>query len=793
MSSNAFGYYSGAPPGGISDAVTIDTTQTVTGAKYFTNTLNEFHGTFYGQGTLTTTDTTILGSLAVVANPGGNSGFLTVQDTIHADGDITTNGGMSADFIQLDTDVTAGGTISANDLISTSLDVDTITSDSIVSTSGTFDTLIVNNSTNFGSSITLPQTNVETNYGISASISLIVKDTVSQKYIGFLPNNIQGGLNNICSIAGDSVIAGLNSTQNQPICLTSWSTTKTGVRVEANNTRMCGGVGEVYVDGLGISLSNVPSYHSHNADFSQNIQVNGAAYLNGATYIPQLYSTNTVNSGGITTNTFTGDSVYVSQDIFIGANNTFSAQQSNQRVGIRTGNPSEALEVIGNIKISGNNNALIFADGTSISTAPAGPTGSLTGETLTLSKTNPAISSSILANHVETIEGFYYTQNFNVFLGGSDYFIPTTFWNPESGTNGITLSQNSNGSNSFTGNFSYRPLNDEVFTCPYNNDYSRAVLSSSQPSTDITAYKYLYNINVLDYASANPPCSWDTYIDSYDPATLTVHFTKPMTRGFTNKVMVGQTLVFNVTPIPTNGIYTLYYINFPLAQHKQSNYWGNTVLNPVITSQQNACSISNLGYNNNLNGLSLDCPFFGRNAFPSEEYYGNTPLYSRHNIGFTIKYSCFASSYVNGFTNNFGNPKDVLTFITSEHLYAPVNNTQFSSMSNGVWLLNGYAAAGGLEIGTYFNIKLSWGAPSGGVLVNSAQIINYGSTVTVYPANYTNCTDTDSGLFTGFSFPQAIVVMTNGGINTQIYPLIEAKTSSGGVYTNFVITATRIA
>jgi trimeric autotransporter adhesin len=88
----------------------------------------------------------------------------------------------------------------------------------------------------------------------------------------------------------------------------------------------------------------------------------------------------------------------------------------NQRVGIGTTSPSQRLEVGGNIKLNGSGNAIIFSDGTMMSTATAGTGGgTITGVTagaglsgggnsggVTLNIANGGVTNSLLATNSVT-------------------------------------------------------------------------------------------------------------------------------------------------------------------------------------------------------------------------------------------------------------------------------------------------------------------------------------------------------------------------------------------------------
>ncbi len=91
-------------------------------------------------------------------------------------------------------------------------------------------------------------------------------------------------------------------------------------------------------------------------------------------------------------------------------------------VGIGTPSPIEKLEVAGNIKISGAGNKLIFADGTSMTTASAGGGGSMSGTSIVSAINDPAtagtISDTRLSTNVARLNGANNWTGANVFGAG---------------------------------------------------------------------------------------------------------------------------------------------------------------------------------------------------------------------------------------------------------------------------------------------------------------------------------------------------------------------------------------
>ncbi|MGB8509001.1 MAG: tail fiber domain-containing protein [Pyrinomonadaceae bacterium] len=95
---------------------------------------------------------------------------------------------------------------------------------------------------------------------------------------------------------------------------------------------------------------------------------------------------------------------------------------SNGNVGIGTSAPAERLEVAGNVKLSGANSKLIFADGTSMTTASAGNGAAMTGTGIVTAINDPATSGSIndtrLSSNVARLNGANVWSGVNVFSAG---------------------------------------------------------------------------------------------------------------------------------------------------------------------------------------------------------------------------------------------------------------------------------------------------------------------------------------------------------------------------------------
>jgi trimeric autotransporter adhesin len=90
-------------------------------------------------------------------------------------------------------------------------------------------------------------------------------------------------------------------------------------------------------------------------------------------------------------------------------------------VGIGTQNPAQKLEVAGNIKVSGAGNGIIFADGSTMTTAAAGggtPSGNSIVNAINDPATNVAISDSKLTGNVARLNGTNTWTGTNTFNGG---------------------------------------------------------------------------------------------------------------------------------------------------------------------------------------------------------------------------------------------------------------------------------------------------------------------------------------------------------------------------------------
>ena len=93
-------------------------------------------------------------------------------------------------------------------------------------------------------------------------------------------------------------------------------------------------------------------------------------------------------------------------------------------VGIGTPTPTQRLDVVGNIKLTGTGSALIFADGTSMTTAPTGGGGggSMTGSQIISAINNPtttgAIGDNRLSSNIARLGGANAWAGLNTFNGG---------------------------------------------------------------------------------------------------------------------------------------------------------------------------------------------------------------------------------------------------------------------------------------------------------------------------------------------------------------------------------------
>ena len=242
-----------------------------------------------------------------------------------------------------------------------------------------------------------------------------------------------------------------------------------------------------------------------------------------------------------------------------------------------------------------------------------------------------------------------------------------------------------------------------------------------------------------------------------------------------------------------------FYTSYPNASHYDKNYLSGATENFVVKSRQNSVYITNNNYDENDNGLTLDCPLFGRDQFAANEYFGSSCLYTKHNVGYTIHFSAQIAPSRNGGHNNFGSPINILNCYTRDNLYDNTLSRQFTTMSNGVWLIMGhveqdpsfYVITPEME-----RMKLTWGAPTGGTLINKSTCSSQAGN-TSYPGFYYNMTNNEFNPYTTIMpWPTAIVVMNNNGVNTNLCPYMEAEYGENPSYLMWVtcvITATRIA
>jgi hypothetical protein len=473
-------------------------------------------------------------------------------------------------------------------------------------------------------------------------------------------------------------------------------------------------------------------------------------------------------------------------------NGFFDALQCNnlevtQRICVNKNTATEAIDVDGNIKINTSGNGIVFPDGSKLESANFVPVpgAGLTGTSLQLTTTNNTFASPIVSNHLASVNASLSSNLFNVYEFVSsgttyNYYVPQSLFEPE--INSPKLTSNADGSGGITTNI--YELSYAGLTCPNpaTGNYDEMVFTTGPFEPPFTLqYGYMMFIN-----GEAPVFSWDTKVNGFVQATGVVYLSKPALRRFTGKTVTGRVWRSNAYFFPNP--YTLYVSNYPTATHFEKNYAQGFAENNVILKTQHSVTVTNSGYDNNLNGLVLNCPNLGRDQFELTEYFGDHPVYSRHNVGYTILFSGSALTSTNGISNNFGNPKNVLTFYLKDSPTINTNHTQFQTMSNGVWLLAGYAQMD--DTTPYMTgLKLSWGDPVGGTLLSKSNCLRNTNSV-AYPTNLRQNETTD---LYDVPYPTAIVVMTNNGINTNITPNVEARITSGAVYITFVITATRIA
>lgn len=123
-----------------------------------------------------------------------------------------------------------------------------------------------------------------------------------------------------------------------------------------------------------------------------------------------------------------------------------------------------------------------------------------------------------------------------------------------------------------------------------------------------------------------------------------------------------------------------------------------------ITSFAGQVQVSPPASNTGINGLQVQGAIFGRNDTTANSFSG-TLNYTYHPIGWTIIMNKVIATLPSAVTSN------IITFGTA--------NTEFTTLSNGLWLL-GANISNSAGVGVCTSLSTQWGA-SGGTLLNTAQ------------------------------------------------------------------------
>jgi hypothetical protein len=162
---------------------------------------------------------------------------------------------------------------------------------------------------------------------------------------------------------------------------------------------------------LGMIASSTPSFTSYNGSY---LAMRGNNY----SMIPNQRGLISFSAGNVASPVGNEGSIL----FLTGLDQLRMSIKPSGNVGIGTATPAAKLDVAGNIKLTGANSALVFPDGTSMTTAPTGPGGTMTGTSIVSaindSTTAGVINENRLSFNVARLNGANNWTGLNVFGAG---------------------------------------------------------------------------------------------------------------------------------------------------------------------------------------------------------------------------------------------------------------------------------------------------------------------------------------------------------------------------------------
>ena len=424
------------------------------------------------------------------------------------------------------------------------------TTGTINSTDLTTNNLTVNNNSN------LKTTSILTSNGLSTNSSFSVADNggSTSRNLVIIPNCNSGAFNpNVQS--GDIAITGLGSSNgvNGNLSISSWSNTKNGMRITANNTTISGGSNSLNVDSAnGINITG-------NTTMNNDLTLNGSTNINNNVYINDAL--NVYNMDVNPTFTFSktlGYSNVLVSSIVVPTN-------YNQRIIVNT-----PISVYRNGTVNNSGNIVIthfetlssisgyytkndvFVGNLTISTNNTLPTtkqynhlsNSFTYEQYFTNATCEFLPSLDKANSATYKVYFTFTYSYSVNLSStgntSGYYVNTTV----STTQGTTVFITGSGSNFSSTSFSYSPF--DVNYMSSNNNYSQLQINNLV-SNNISNQSTIKTNNILTGTTITNTLSSTNINNSSTTTTNTLASTNINNAG---------TLTTNIANIQSNATIT---------------------------------------------------------------------------------------------------------------------------------------------------------------------------------------------------------------------------------------------